>query len=167
LNETGIGDTPYVIDENNLDNHPLMGLFSDLPVTWQEETYPVTAISNSTISGFYFSQPDKAIGFSVNPSADEGSGFCMVSMPVSLLGGPYTVVLNGVPLTNPLERSNGTNCSLYLTYNDSSHDVKIAGTTVISEFPSFLPVLFLVVVLAVGVAIVALRRRRFAPALFG
>jgi parallel beta-helix repeat protein len=167
LNETGIGDVPYVIDENNLDNHPLMGLFSDFPVTWQEETYPVIAISNSTISGFYFSQPNKAIGFSVNPSADEGSGFCMVNIPVSLLGGPYTVVLDGVRLTNPLETSNGTNCSLYLTYNDSSHDVKITGTTVVSahpQFPSFLLLLFLAAALAAGVVIFGLRKRKSAHA---
>jgi parallel beta-helix repeat protein len=166
LNKTGFGDAPYVIDDNNLDNHPLMGLFSDFPVTWQEETYPVTVISNSTVSGFYFSQPNKMIGFSVN-GPDGASGFCRVSMPVSLLGGPYTLVLDGVSSPDLLEMSNGTNCFLYFTYNNSYRNVKIEGTSVVSEFPSFLPVLFLVAVLTVGVVIVALRRRRFAPALFG
>jgi parallel beta-helix repeat protein len=157
-NKTGFADAPYVIDENNQDNHPLMGLFSDFPVTWQEETYPVTTISNSTISEFYFSQPDKMISFRVS-DPNGASGFCRVSMPDTLLGGPYKLVLDGVNSTDLLETSNGTNCFLYFTYNNSYHNVKIEGTSVVPEFPSFMLVFFLAV-LTVGVAIVALKRRK-------
>jgi hypothetical protein len=166
LNKTGFGDVPYVIDENNLDNHPLMGLFSDFPVAWQDETYPFTAISNYTVSAFYFSQPDRMVGFSLGSNADGGSGFCMLSVPVSLLGGPYTLVMDGLPSANLLERFNGTHCFLYFAFDEACHDVRIEGTSVVSEFSSFSLVFFLAVV-TVGVAIVALRRRRFEPALAG
>lgn len=158
LNKTGFGDAPYVIDENNVDNHPLMGLFSDFPVTWQEETYHVTAISNSTISEFYFSQPDKMISFSVS-GPDDASGFCRVSMPFSLLGGPYTLVLDGVSSTDLLETSDGTYSFLYFTYNHSFLNVKIEGTSVVPEFPSFL-LAFVLAALTVGVTIVAWTRKK-------
>jgi len=32
-NHDGIGDTPYIIDENNTDNYPFMGIFSDFNAT--------------------------------------------------------------------------------------------------------------------------------------
>jgi parallel beta-helix repeat protein len=158
----GFGDSPYMIDGNNVDNHPLMGLFSDFPVVWQEETYPVTTISNSTILDFYFSQPDKTVGFNVS-GPDEGTGFCRVSLPVSLLGGPYVLVLDGVPSTNLQETSNGTNSFLYFTYNNSCHDVKIEGTSVVPEFPLF-SFAFFSAALIVEVTIVVWTRRKNAPA---
>lgn len=166
MNKTGFGDVSYMINENNRDNHPLMGLFSGFLVTWQEETYPVIAISNYAVSGFYFSQPDKIVGFSLGGGADGGSGFCVLNVPVNLLGGPYTLVMDGLPSANLLERSNGTHCFLYFAFNETYHDVRIEGTSVVSELPSFSLVLFLVA-LSVGMAIVALRRRRFEPALAG
>jgi parallel beta-helix repeat protein len=165
LNKTGFGDVPYVVDKNNRDNHPLIGLFSDFPVTWQEETYHITAICNCTESGFYFSQPEKAVGFSLSGSADDGSGFCMLGVPVSLLGGPYTLVMDGLRSTSLLERSNRTHSSLYFAFDGTYHDVRIEGTSVVSEFPSFSLVFFLAVA-TVGVVFVTLRRR-FEPALSG
>jgi parallel beta-helix repeat protein len=165
-NKTGLGNTPYVIDENNTDNHPLMGPFLDFPATWQDGTYPVTAISNSTVSDFYFSQPEKTLGFSVNPRADSGTGFCRVAVPVNLLGGPYSLFIDGLPSTNLFQSSNGTYSFLYLSFNDSHHDIKIEGTSVVSEFPTFFLVLLLAVITA-GVVMVAFKRRKSTPALFG
>lgn len=166
FNKTGFGNTPYAIDENNTDNHPLMGLFLDFRATWQEVTYPVTVISNSSASGFYFSQAEKSVGFSITQNADSGTGFCRVAVPVNLLGGPYTLVIDGLPSANLSESSNGTHSFLYFSYNASYHDVKIEGTSVVSEFPPFFLVLLLAVV-TIGVVIVAFRRRKFVPALFG
>jgi parallel beta-helix repeat protein len=158
LDKTGIGDIPYVIDENNRDNYPLMGLFWSFPVRWQEETYQVTAVSKRSVSGFYFSQPEKLVGFSVGSDPGGLSDFCMVSVPVDLLGGPYTLVMDGAPSTNFLERSNGTHCFLYFDFNDTYHDVQIEGTSVVPEFSSFPLVLFLAALTA-GMVIVALKRR--------
>ena len=162
LNKDGFGDSPYVIDVNNVDNHPLMGLFSDFPVIWQEETYPVITICNSTLSDFYFSKPDKTVGFNLT-GPDEGTGFCKVSLPISLLGGPYVLTLDGVSSTNSLETSNGTNSFLYFTYNNSYYDVKIEGTSVVPEFPLFLFALFFAVLTA-EVTMVLWIKRKNAPA---
>ncbi|TSA56291.1 hypothetical protein D4R42_03845 [bacterium] len=41
-NGDGIGDTPYVIDENNQDNYPLMNPW--VPLTQQSEPFPITWI---------------------------------------------------------------------------------------------------------------------------
>jgi parallel beta-helix repeat protein len=62
--KNGFGDTPYAIDSDNQDNHPLMGLFTGFKAFWQEATYDVTAISDLALSEFHFSQPDKTISFS-------------------------------------------------------------------------------------------------------
>ena len=54
-NETGsdgIGDTPLVLPEDQADNYPLMGAFSEFTVAQKNETYSVDIISNSTISNF-------------------------------------------------------------------------------------------------------------------
>ena len=48
-NQDGIGDAPYSLDENNKDNYPLMGTISDFTVSFQQETYHIAIISNSTI----------------------------------------------------------------------------------------------------------------------
>jgi len=52
-NETGsdgLGDSPYVIDENNQDNYPLMGPFSSFDAgVWGGVVYTIDIISNSTI----------------------------------------------------------------------------------------------------------------------
>ena len=58
-NETGsdgIGDISYAIDENNKDNYPLMGMFSDFKVNWEEETYHINLISNSTVLNSRFEE---------------------------------------------------------------------------------------------------------------
>jgi nitrous oxidase accessory protein NosD len=164
LDHDGIGDSPYVIDENNRDNHPLTGFLSDFPATWQNETYSVVTVSDSVISTFAFSQPDKMISFNINGS-DSVFGFCRVSIPVNLIGGQYTFLLDGVSSTEFVSTSNETHSFLYFTYN-GAHNVKILGTSVVSEFPSFLLVLLLAGLTAGAVA-VKLTWKKPPPALSG
>jgi parallel beta-helix repeat protein len=164
LNKDGLGDTPHAIGSDDRDNHPLMGLFVDFPAVWEETTYHVTAICDSTLSGFQFSQSDKAISFKVN-SPDNASGFCRMSVPTTLLGGPYTLLLDGLPSTDFTERSNGTCSFLYFTY-EGVHNVEIEGTSVIPEFPPILLV-FLLAAVTAGAAAAVLARKRLAPARSG
>jgi len=159
LNNDGVGDAPYVIDEDNQDNHPLIGLSSDFCVTWQQETYHVSTISNSTVSNFRFSQPDKMISFNVS-SPDGTSGFCRVTIPNMVLGGPYTLVLDGLPPVNLTERSNGTHCFLYFTYDHNIRSVKIEGASVIPEFSSLLLMFFLASVTVIVTLVVLAKRKR-------
>lgn len=157
LNDDGIGDTPYNIDENNQDNHPLMGSFTDFSVAWQYVTYHVTTISNSDVTEFYFIQPEKLITFGI-AGPDAAVGFCRVTIPNILLGGPYTVLVDDSPPATLIETSNETHSFLYMTYDHNAIKVKVEGTTVIPEFSSVL-VLFIFATL-ISVIMVTLRKRK-------
>jgi parallel beta-helix repeat protein len=137
----GIGDTPYLIDENNRDNYPIVGLFAYFIVEWCNSTYYVLVISNSTVSKFSFIQQDKLVCLDVTGSG-VASGFCRINLPNILLGGPYTIFVNEAPPANLVETSNGTHSFFYVSYGPGIHEIKIKGTTVIPEFSSFLLALF-------------------------
>jgi len=137
LNGDGIGDHPYGIDVNNQDNHPLMGMFSDLAVTLEGETYHVTTICNSTISDFRFEigseTGNKIIRF--NSTGKDGTiGFCRVMIPTELMNYPY-IVLAGMEEIVPtlLDVSNEIYVYLYFTYIHSSYTI-----TIISSKTSYL-----------------------------
>jgi len=127
IDQDGIGDTSYVINQNNKDNHPLMGMFSDFPVAWEEETYHVTTICNSTISAFQFDKVNKTIMFNVT-GEDETLGFCRIRIPKALTNyTSYTVLVDGVEplMQKELPCSNSTHKYLYFTYLHSTHEVTI------------------------------------------
>jgi parallel beta-helix repeat protein len=153
----GLGDTPYAVDADNQDNHPLMGMFMDFHAVWQGITFHVTAISDRTLSEFQFSQADNATSFRIN-NPDNQSGFCRVSVPLALLGGPYELELDGLPSADFTERSNGTHSFIYFTY-DGVHNVEIRGTSVVPEFPSILLFFFLAGTTAAATTVTFVRKR--------
>jgi parallel beta-helix repeat protein len=132
LNEDGIGDTPYVIDVNNRDNHPLMGTFSDFKITWKQETHHVTTICNSTISEFRFEvgteTGNKIISFNVT-GKDGTVGFCRVTAPTDLTNYPFIVLVDEEETTPTLLNvSDKTHAYLYFTYTHSSHTITIISS---------------------------------------
>ena len=132
LNEDGIGDTPYAIDVNNRDNHPLMGMFSDFKVTWKQETHHVTTICNSTISGFRFEVGteigSKIISFNVT-GKDGTVGFCRVMTPTDLMNYPFIVLVDEEEtIPTLLNVSDKTHAYLYFTYTHSSHTITIISS---------------------------------------
>jgi len=79
-------------------------------------------------------------------------GLCNVTIPVTLLGGPYTVkVDNNTILEDYNPTTNGTHAFIYFTYNHSPHKVEIIGTTVIAEFPLsiIMPIFMMTTLLAI------------------
>jgi hypothetical protein len=132
-NYDGIGDAPHVIDVNNQDNYPLMGPFTDFPVSLEENTYHVTTICNSTISDFNFDLPSKVISF--NATGYEGTvGFCRIMIPTILLEGPYEVLVDNLLIPySVLPCSNSTHAFLYFTYVHSSHKIVIKGALILPE----------------------------------
>jgi len=144
-NNDGVGDRSYVIDANNQDGYPLMGMFHDFPI---DETH-VTVISNSTVSSFdwYIALPVTiALHFNV-AGLNDTVGFCRVMIPRAFMKGPYTVSVDGEEVeTNELPISNSTHAFLYFTYIHSTHAVVI-----IPEFSSLfvLPLLMIATLLAV------------------
>jgi len=143
LDHDGIGDTEHVINENNTDNYPLMGMFSDFKATSE---YHVQTICNSTISGFQFN--GTAITFDVS-SGNETAGFCRICIPKALMNETYRVFVNGteiLPAPLPLPCSNNTHNYIYFNYTHSKQEVII-----IPEFPSLilLPLFMIATLLAV------------------
>ena len=137
----GIGDTAYILDANNRDNYPLMGMFSDFNAT---SDYHVQTICNSTAYDFEFN--GTAISFSV--SAENGTtGFCRICIPTALMNGTYAVFVNGTEVQyDLLPFSNSSHNYLYFTYGHSTQEV-----IVVPEFPSvlILPLFFIATLLAV------------------
>jgi hypothetical protein len=120
--------------------------------------FDVEVMSNSQLSAFTFNQSTKTL--SVNVTGDAGTdGFCAVTFPNALLGGPYVCQLNGTLIT-PEDYSNATHTTLAFTYPHSTHTLEIIGTTVIPEYPTLLAPLLLLLVLAATLLHTLGRRRR-------
>jgi len=130
--QDGIGDTPYEIAENNKDNYPLMGMFSDFPVSLEGEIYHVTTICNSTISEFRFEiGPETGNKILCVNVTDEDStvGFCRVRIPTELMSSPYIVLVDAQEIVPPLlDVSNETYAYLYFTYIHGSHIITIISS---------------------------------------
>jgi parallel beta-helix repeat protein len=144
-NETGsdgIGDSPHIIDGNNQDNYPLMGMFSDFNATLECH---VQTVCNSSISDFQVN--GTAISFNV--SGESGTaGFCRVCIPTALMNGTYKVFVNGTEVPySLLSCSNSTYSYLYFTYNHSTQEI-----TIIPELPTWTSTLLILTVLTVAIA---------------
>jgi len=152
-NQDGIGDTPYPMDENNQDNHPLMGMYSEFKIQWQEETYIVTTICNSTITNFDFGTIyENAISFNVTGPEDT-AGFCRIVIPHALLGDNSTILIDGLPpiMEKELLLSNSTHTYLYFTYTLTTHEVIIV--------PEFSTTMILALFIIVSLSTACLTRK--------
>jgi parallel beta-helix repeat protein len=121
--QDGIGDSPYVIDENNKDNCPLMGNVVDFPVS-NKETYVASVTSNSTISQVQFVDTFRMLEFTVSDT-NQTTSFCRITIPQQLILRPIVVLVDdGKVNATTLPNSNATHTFLYLTYNGTPHDIK-------------------------------------------
>jgi hypothetical protein len=125
-NLDGIGDTPYVIDANNTDHFPLMGLFSSFSIS---QGYSVNIFSNSTITDFNCSSSDRKISFNV--AGEHGTtGFCELTIPHTLMdvNRIEVVIDNGstpVLYSNLDLRDNTTHRWIYFSYQHSTHTIVV------------------------------------------
>jgi parallel beta-helix repeat protein len=145
----GIGDTPYVIDANNIDRYPLTAPFHTFNVgTWSGVAYSVDIVSNSTtITNLSFNQPAKTLSFNVTGTSGT-VGFCRVAIPLSLMSGGWTVTVNGKSISYSTT-TDANYTYIYFTYHHSIETVQITSSiSVIPEFqPSMLMPLFIVITL--------------------
>lgn len=127
-NETGsdgIGDTSYVIDENNQDSYPLMGMFSDFNATVEHH---VTTICDSIISDFEVDYRENMMSFTVT-NERERIGFCRIMIPRSFMEGPYAVIIDEeIVNATELPVSNSTHAFLYFIYTHSTHMVTVVSS---------------------------------------
>jgi parallel beta-helix repeat protein len=134
--QDGIGDTACVIDANNTDNYPLMGMFSEFNVSLPyDKTENVTVISNSTVSNLslliWLSSPYEGLQpgqpfIQFSATGENGSsGFCRLMIPRTVLNSSsYIVLVDSNPVNaTELTISNSTHVFLYFTYMHSTHEV--------------------------------------------
>ncbi len=129
-------------------------------VDYGSDSFNVSVKTNSAITNLAFDQPNKTVSFDVD-GENSTQGFCNITMPETLLGGPYIVKIdNKTILNNYTPPTNGTHSFLFFTYIHSFHTVEIIGTTAIPEFQSFIILpLFIVSTLLLAL----LYRRRTTP----
>jgi parallel beta-helix repeat protein len=156
-NETGsdgIGDSKYIINQNNTDGFPLMApLYTFDAGIWAETNRYVEIISNSTISNFRINMTEKTIRF--NAAGETGMGFCRIIIPNIIIQtlwlNNYAVLVNGLPI----EFRNWTdteNTYIYVNYTHSEHEIII-----VPEFPSAI-ILTLFMVFTMLAAVFAKKR---------
>jgi len=164
----GIADSWYEIDAGNIDNYPLMGMFSSFDTSYK---YAVDFVSNSSISNFSFNlsnteayPPEAILAFNVTGETDT-EGFLRVCIPKILINGSYAVKFDGEVITNTtypqvkeLTCSDETCTYFYINYTHSEHAVELSGTTKIPEFPSFL--ILPLFIIATLLTIIIYKRKR-------
>jgi hypothetical protein len=121
--------------------------------------FDIEVACNSTVSDFVFDQAQMMISFQLT-GVSQTVGYCNVSFPKELLGGPYDIQVEDSPVTH-YEASNGQ-MFLHFTFNfQSTCNVKIVGQTVIPEFSStVLPVFMIAALFAVILGACRQRSRR-------
>jgi len=127
---------------------------------WDEQTYTINVISNSSISEFEFSPsliPEISSKISLKVSGVEGTaGFCRIAIPNIIVQdfwqGNYVVLLNGElwPFKNWTETEN---TYIYLGYANSQHQIVI-----IPEFPQ---AMLLPLFTALSTLAIAITKKRF------
>jgi parallel beta-helix repeat protein len=129
LNNDGIGDEPYRMDDANLDSFPLMGAYAEHSVISGSAVFRITVISNSTISrmkyGIGMETGNKMVNFNV-VGIDGTESFCRIMIPTTLMGPPFLVAgsTGSIPVSL-LASSNATNSYLYFSYPSEETAVSI------------------------------------------
>ena len=127
----GIGDTSYIIDENNVDRYPLIAPFNSFNTS---VGCSVDVVSNSTVEDFrYFESNNTIIMHVSNTAANQIIGFCRLTIPHNVMSPPYTVKVNGTTVEYETIYENYTEgiSIIYFAYEHSRLEI-----TVIPEFPS-------------------------------
>jgi hypothetical protein len=154
-----IGEAPYVIDEKNQDNYPLMSPVNIFDAgIWEWIPYSVFVVSNSTVSNFGFNHESALIRFEVEGETGT-TGFCRVTIPKDLLHADKTewgVLVDGNHIT-PSVNEDQDSTYLYFAYIHSSKTLEIIGTDAIPEFPLWAPLLIMVITLTAVVVIYKLK----------
>ena len=151
----GIGDTPHILNENNQDNYPLMGMFHSFNGSLG---YSIDVISNSTIEGFeYFNETIRM--YVLNITSDQRSSFCRLCISHAVMNvenllpivddsfGEWTEFNNNI-------YDNGTHRWVYFAFEYPAHKIEI-----LPEFPSFLILpLFMIATL---LTVIVYKRKHF------
>ncbi len=136
----GICDTWHIINENNIDRYPLMGVYTrfSTPLGY------IAVISNSTIQDLTYFESNNTIVMHVsNTTLDQTQGFCRLTIPHELIAPPYNITVNGNPIGYNTILENETMSIIYFTYEHSTLEIII-----IPEIPSTAIILLLISIIS-------------------
>ena len=142
LNEDGIGDNPYILDQSNQDNHPLMGMFYFFNVNLRKEQYYLAFISNSTISNLRFEigteTGNRIVSFNV--AGEEGTvGFCRSKISTKLMNYSLIVLIGEEEIIPTLLNiSEASYTYLYFTYVHSNSTITIISSRMLQLYNQLL-----------------------------
>lgn len=103
-------------------------------VSWEDKEFTVGIRTLTDPSGFEFSQPKKSITFDIA----KGGSLVTAVIPLTLLWEPYDVYINTNGTLNSEFYNNGTHA--WLGFRSATPGtIQIIGTTVVPEFPVFVP----------------------------
>jgi parallel beta-helix repeat protein len=152
VNEDGIADFPYVIDEANVDYYPLAGTFSDYMISWESGEYPMTVICNSSNVVFEFFPQQRRVSLNFT-DADQASGFCRISISKelvqSLWEGNLTILINGTSPSNLRKWEYNGSLYVYFTYTHSNSQAIMISEIPFVAFPTLFFILSLVTTIVV------------------
>ena len=160
----------YTYDENEtygwvdpvqflLSNHPPARTYN-LNVGGQ--AFTLTARTNSTLGNIDTSDVTTSKNMSFTVQGSRRTGMCNITLPNSMLGGPYTLTVGGKPpWSSSTTIVNGTHTALYFTYNGTGkYTVQIIGATAIPEFTVPITILLCGIL---TLTMVSLKKRRIFP----
>lgn len=103
-------------------------------VQWEDKNFVVGFRTLAEITSFNFDQPTKSMSFNVNGDRQ----LITLIIPLELLWNPYEVYLDDQKILKREFFSNGTHVWLNIR-PENSGTIQIIGTSVVPEFPLFVP----------------------------
>jgi len=97
-------------------------------IYYDDKEYIAGIVTTSNVQAVTLDQSLKRMIFSIEELRSKGSA--NITMPKTLIEGPFTVNKSGVKFTQ-----NSTHSSIYLTYDRGAQTIEITGSSVVPEFP--------------------------------
>ena len=154
LDRDGIGDSPKVLDANNVDHYPLMGPFS----SFNFSQGLLEIITNSAIEDLsYFDTNNTVLMHVSNMTASQTSAFARFAIPRSLMDVSNISIVIDDGLTPILYSNyslydNGTYRWIYVEFPMSTHKIDVIPETSFTVLPF--------VMMATAITLMFCRRRR-------
>lgn len=106
-------------------------------IKWEDKTFTVEIRTLAEVSSFNFNQPTKTISFDIN----EKDRFVTLLIPLELLWNPYEVYVGTEKILKHEYLVDESHVQLNVR-PETSGTIRIIGTTVVPEFPIFIPLMF-------------------------
>jgi parallel beta-helix repeat protein len=158
-NSDGVGDIPFVLDANNVDHHPLVGLFYGYSAMPEND---VGIITDSELDSFEYVPPNTIRLQVSNATAAQRVGFCRIIIPHALIdpdNGTIQVVIDNnqtqALFLNTALYDNGTHRWVYVAFPLSMHEIVI-----VAEYPVFLVTASATVLVSAALSLVVVIERK-------